>query len=152
MKRSLSDNDIKVIDQPVEKKDKVDDWAFQYGLSHVKPEKSIDSFTIRTSFHSNRIAVSIYRSDTFGTQELPKEDGFSAIDLMFTGSINIKRDKNDGRIYNWSSSIYRIQLNHPNDFGPERGLVIARMIELLSLELISLEEQFRMYQCNNINK
>lgn len=74
--------------------------------------------------------------------QLPREDGFDAIGLMFSGKLEITRGE-DGRIWNWRPLVNSMQMHHPNHFGPQRGLVIADMIRLLSLELISIEETFR---------
>lgn len=124
-----------------EKKEKVD-WAAQYGLVDERKEVC-GGYFFGVCCYEDRVSVAIYRSLPLDTSSrLPDEDGLSAIDLMFSGKLEITRS-DDGLIRNWRPIVNSISIHHPNHFGPQRGLVIADMVRLLSLELISIENSFR---------
>jgi hypothetical protein len=123
------------------KKEKID-WAAQYGLSDlVSNRRKTEGFLVGITCFEEQVAIDIFRSPCLESR-LPDEDGFDAIDLMFSGKLSITRS-DDGMIQNWRALVNPVSMHHPNHFGPERGLVIADMIRLLSLELIAVEETFR---------
>jgi hypothetical protein len=111
------------------------DWASEYGLSHLPSHKITGGFTLTFHCYEDQIAVSIFRTPSY---PYPREDGLDAINLMFSGKISISRIENSS-IWNWRSLVNSISMHHPNHFGPQRGLVISDMIQLLSNELIYLE-------------
>ena len=129
-------------EEPTQKKELID-WAQQYGLSQEDLKPKSDEFEIRVYASEHRINVDIFRPDS----KIPRdsrtgrpitEDGFSALELMFSGKIEINRV--EGEIYNWNAVVNQISMHHANHFGPERGLVIAKMIETLSQRLIVLSD------------
>lgn len=124
--------------QDVQRQRKVD-WASEYGFTTSR--KEVGAFSIAFAYWMSVIQISIFRSPKSGDA---REDGFDPVDLMFSGQLEITRDKT-GAIVNWKSVVNSIQMHHPNHFGPQRGLVIAEMIRVLSLELISVEETFRQH-------
>lgn len=115
------------------------EFAAEYGFHYSLERKEVGPFTIGMSYSRDMIQISIFRAPQGGE---PREDGFEAIDLMFSGKLEITRGE-DGCIWNWRPLVNSISMHHPNHFGPQRGLVISEMLRLLSQELITVEEIFR---------
>ena len=117
--------------------DEVINWEEKYNLlpkwEGDKKRGENGEFLLRVYANKERVNVDIFRNPSY---EL-REDGFDAIDLMFSGKVLIIRDF-DGTVRNLNTQVTPLHYHHANHFGHQRGQVIGIMIQILSKELEEL--------------
>lgn len=131
----------------------VREYAAEYGLDYEDLRRVKQGFALRVALRGDQIGVEIFRLNGQNSEwpdapmAIDREDGFEPIDLMLSGQIPIVRsqklDGSGSEFYVRPPEVNPISLHHPNKFGPERGLVIAEMIRVLSQELQIIHTKVR---------